>query len=65
MIILAAVYRSPLRDHLPQDSELNRTNLSALFHRTMKILREVAPNSPVLDLDHKILENVKRVVDIP
>jgi hypothetical protein len=64
MIILAAVFRSPLRNHLPKDSELNRQNLSALFHRTMTILHEVAPNSPVLRMDLKILENVKRQLNM-
>jgi len=60
MILLAAVYKSPLRHQLEAECELNRMNLSALFYRTMKILDEVAPNSPILRMDLKILENVKR-----
>ncbi|KAF2687795.1 hypothetical protein K458DRAFT_170339 [Lentithecium fluviatile CBS 122367] len=60
MIILAAVYKSPLQKYLAQGSMFNRTNLSILFHRTIAILEEVAPNSPILRMDLKILENARR-----
>jgi len=61
MIVLAAVFQSDLRcKFLPHDSHLTHTNLSALFVRTMNILSELQGNSPILRMDLRILENVKR-----
>lgn len=60
MIVLAAVYKSPLRKYLPLDTPFTKKNLTALFNRTMNILAEVEPNSPVLGLDLEILKNVRR-----
>jgi hypothetical protein len=65
MIILAAVYKSSLHKNLSPKTSLNRENLSALIRRTMTILDEVAPNSPVLKMDLKVLENVKRELNLP
>jgi hypothetical protein len=64
IIILAAVYKSPLHRKLLPKTTLNRENLSALIYRTMKILDEVAPNSPILRMDLKILDNVKKELNL-
>ncbi|KAF2022955.1 C6 zinc finger domain-containing protein, partial [Setomelanomma holmii] len=58
MLVLAAVYNSRLYPHLPNETRLNLKTLRALFKRTFDILREVAPNSPILKVDLEILENV-------
>jgi len=58
MLVLAAVYRSPLYQYLPSDTRLTPKNLDALFKRTIKVLEEVAPNSPALKVDLDILHNV-------
>jgi hypothetical protein len=59
-----AMFRSPLWDKLPMETKLTPENLSALFARTMEILGEVQENSPVLKMDLKILQNVKRICGI-
>jgi hypothetical protein len=58
MLVLAAVYKSKLYQHLPSDTQLTPKNLNALFKRTFKVLEEVAPNSPTLKVDLDILNNV-------
>jgi hypothetical protein len=57
MIILAAVFKSPLLYQLPKKSNLDKRNLALLFKRTVDILSDVAPCSPILDMDLKILDN--------
>ncbi|KAF1963539.1 hypothetical protein CC80DRAFT_8306 [Byssothecium circinans] len=64
MIVLAAVYKSPLMTHLPQPSQLNFETLSRLFHRTMNILMEMAPNSPILQIDYDILAEIKKQLNL-
>lgn len=59
MLVLAAVYKSSLYAHLPAKSSLTPRNLHALFARTLVVLDEIAPNSPVLKLDADILRNVR------
>lgn len=59
ILVLAAVYKSKLYPHLPANTSLTPMNLHALFTRTLKILDEVAPNSPILKLDSAILRNVR------
>jgi hypothetical protein len=59
MLVLAAVYKSRLYPHLPNDTSLTAKNLHALFERTFKVLKEVAPNSPILKVDLDILRNVR------
>lgn len=58
MLVLAAVYRSPLRKHLPRDTKLTKRNLSHLYERTFQVLEDWAPNSPILEVDLQILKNV-------
>lgn len=62
MIVLAAVLNSPLQQCLPDDTELTKFNLGLLYKRTIKILKEVAPNSPILKADSEILENIQRQI---
>jgi hypothetical protein len=57
MIVLAAVCKSPLVYQLPKTSNLTKRNLALLFKRTVDILSDVAPCSPILDMDLKILDN--------
>lgn len=64
MLVLAAVWKSHLRAHLPAECNLTHQNLAKLFRRTIDTLNDVAPNSPVLRVDVEILENVRRVVGI-
>jgi hypothetical protein len=64
MIVLAAVYKSPLMYYLPKETPLTRYNLSRLFHRTMNILDEWAPNSPILRIDYQILGEIKAQMDL-
>lgn len=59
MLVLAAVYKSKLYPHLPDNTSLTPKNLHALFTRTLNVLDEVAPNSSVLKLDSEILRNVR------
>ncbi|ORY11806.1 hypothetical protein BCR34DRAFT_483538 [Clohesyomyces aquaticus] len=68
MIVLAAVFRSRLRNHLPTNETeghvLTRSTLSKLFTRTITVLRDVAPNSPVLWMDLQILENIQNLLHL-
>ncbi|KAF2115552.1 hypothetical protein BDV96DRAFT_646544 [Lophiotrema nucula] len=64
MIVLAAVYNSRLRSHLPRDNKLTKANLKLLFRRTIKVLEGIAPNSPVLRVDADILKNVQRMISL-
>ncbi|KAF2877899.1 hypothetical protein BDV95DRAFT_6112 [Massariosphaeria phaeospora] len=59
MIVLAAVLESQLQPRIQEKTKLNRQNLIRLFRRTIDILKEVAPNSPILAMDLRILEKVK------
>ncbi|KAF2195515.1 hypothetical protein K469DRAFT_681823 [Zopfia rhizophila CBS 207.26] len=61
VLVLAAVYKSRLRPLLPND-RLNRATMRLLFKRTIKVLRQVAPNSPILEMDVQILENVRSIL---
>lgn len=65
MLVLAAVYTSKLYAHLPSDTELTPRNLNALFERTIHVLEEVAPNSPILKVDLDILRNVRSICKLP
>ncbi|KAF2012228.1 hypothetical protein BU24DRAFT_412742 [Aaosphaeria arxii CBS 175.79] len=63
MIVLAAVYKNEkLRQHLPANTQFTKRTLSLLFRRTILMLKEVKPNSPVLSVDADILENVQRIL---
>ena len=59
MLVLTSVYNSRLRDFLPAETRLTKDNLTALLKRTIDILEEIAPNSPVLSMDLEILRCVK------
>ncbi|KAF2022647.1 hypothetical protein EK21DRAFT_119535 [Setomelanomma holmii] len=65
MLVLAAVYKSKLYPHLPNETKLNAKTLRALFKRTFDILGEVAPNSPILKVDLDILGNVWNQLNLP
>jgi hypothetical protein len=65
MLVLAAVYKSNIYQHLPPDTPLTPTNLSALFERTISALQENASNSPILQLDLEILRNTRRQLKLP
>lgn len=65
MIVLAAVYKSKLRDHvcsrMPVHGStytLTHHSLSLLFDRTIKVLKTV--DCPALEMDALILENIRR-----
>lgn len=64
MIVLAAVFKSRLRHYLPPETKLTRQNLSDLYRRTIKMLRQVGPNSPILRVDADILENVQKQIGL-
>lgn len=64
MIVLAAVWKSRLRQFLPEDTMLTKSNLIDLFDRTTKVLGEVAPNSPILKMDLDILHNVRKQLNL-
>ncbi|KAF2478121.1 uncharacterized protein BDR25DRAFT_8237 [Lindgomyces ingoldianus] len=68
MIVLAAVFKSRLRYHLPNDNpkdhNLTKSTLSKLLNRTIKVLGTVAPNSPVLKMDAQILQNIQRLLNL-
>jgi hypothetical protein len=40
---------------------LNRGVLECLFRRTIKVLEQVAPNSPILKVDVDILRRIQRL----
>lgn len=60
MLVLAAVFKSYLRNYLPPDSKLTRENLSNLYKRTIRVLGEVERNSPILMMDRDILLHIQR-----
>lgn len=60
MLVLVSVYKSKLLPLLPANTPLNKFNLTALLARTIKVLDEVAPNSPILKMDLEILRNVRK-----
>jgi hypothetical protein len=62
VLVLAAVYHSNMYWYLPDDTLLTLSCLSDLFDRTISALEEVAPNSPPLQMDLKILQNVQRML---
>jgi hypothetical protein len=64
MLVLVAVYKSQLHRFLPKNAQLTTVTLTALLERTCNVLSEVAPNSPILQMDLKILENVRRQHDL-
>ena len=64
MLVLAAVFKSQLCRYLPRDAQLTKQNLTALMDRTCKVLGEIAPNSPILEMDLKILRNVRKQLDL-
>jgi hypothetical protein len=55
MLVLAAIFTSTIYQDLPRDTPLTPSNLDALFERTMSVLEETAPDSPILQLDLRIL----------
>jgi hypothetical protein len=59
MLVLAAVYKSHLHRFLPKFAQLTKATLTALFERTCSVLSEIAPNSPILEMDLQILHNVR------
>jgi chromosome segregation and condensation protein ScpB len=60
MLVLTSVFKSKLYPLLPSDTWLTKANLSALFKRTINVLSDVAPNSPILRMDLEILRNVQK-----
>ncbi|KAI9812570.1 MAG: hypothetical protein M1827_004559 [Pycnora praestabilis] len=56
LLVLSATYRSDMQSLVP------REKLENLLRRTISFLRRLAPVSPTLKTDTKILENVERVV---
>ena len=64
MLVLCAVFKSQLRRYLPRDTQLTKQNLTLLMDRTCKVLNEIAPNSPILEMDLKILRNVRKQLDL-
>jgi hypothetical protein len=64
MLVLAAVYKSQLHRFLPKHAQLTKATLAALLERTCSVLSEAAPNSPILEMDLKILHNVRRQHDL-
>ncbi|KAF2730089.1 hypothetical protein EJ04DRAFT_445911 [Polyplosphaeria fusca] len=62
MIVLAAVFtKSGLRNHLPSNCKLTKRTLESLFKRTIKVLEQVAPNSPILRVDVDILRRIQKL----
>lgn len=64
ILVLCAVFRSHLCRYLPRDTQLTKQNLTLLMDRTCKVLGEIAPNSPILEMDLKILRNVRKQLDL-
>jgi hypothetical protein len=60
MLVLTSVFKSKLYPLLPSDTWLTKANLAALFKRTINVLSDVAPNSPILRMDLEILRNVQK-----
>ncbi|OAK94754.1 hypothetical protein IQ06DRAFT_81458 [Phaeosphaeriaceae sp. SRC1lsM3a] len=65
MLVLAAVYKSKMYSHLPEDTPLTPKTLAALFERTISALEETAPNSPILQVDLDILHTILGKLDLP
>ena len=59
--MLVSVYKSKIYHLLPSNTPLTKANLTALLARTINVLSEVAPNSPILKMDLEILYNVRRL----
>ncbi|OSS44328.1 hypothetical protein B5807_11072 [Epicoccum nigrum] len=64
MLVLCAVFKSQLCRYLPKDTQLTKQNLTLLLDRTRKVIGEIAPNSPILEMDLKILRNVRKQLDL-
>jgi hypothetical protein len=60
MLVLISVFASKLYPLLQNDTTLTKSVLTALLHRTITILEEVMPNSPILSMDLAILRNVQK-----
>ncbi|EAT89798.2 hypothetical protein SNOG_03067 [Parastagonospora nodorum SN15] len=65
MLVLAAVYRSSIYQHLPANTPLTPRALDALFARTIEALSETAPNSPILKVDLDVLINLREKLELP
>lgn len=64
MLVLAAVFKSALWHLLPEKTRLSKANLSKLYNRTIKVLSQVAPNSPILNMDREILMHIQRELEL-
>jgi hypothetical protein len=64
MLVLAAVYKSPMYKHLPENSPLNHRNLEALFARTIDAIQEIEPNSPTLRVDLEVLRHLRQKLNL-
>ena len=64
VLVLAAVFKSQLCRYLPGNTQLTKENLTLLMNRTCKVLGEIAPNCPILEMDLKILRNVQKQLDL-
>lgn len=64
MLVLCAVFKSQLCRYLPRDTLLTKTNLTALLDRTCRAIGEIAPNSPILEMDLTLLRNVRKQLDL-
>jgi hypothetical protein len=61
MIVLAAVFKKQTVGGFDASMIISREQLNLLYARTIKMLRQVGDNSPVLTLDADILENIQRL----
>jgi hypothetical protein len=61
MLVLWSVYKSKLYPFLLRNTWLTKANLAALFKRTINVITQVAPNSPILRMDLEILRNVQKM----
>ncbi|KAF1352956.1 hypothetical protein EJ07DRAFT_168669 [Lizonia empirigonia] len=64
MLVLAAVFKSQLCRYLPRDTQLTKNNLILLMDRTCRVLGEIAPNSPILCMDIRILRSIQKQLDL-
>ena len=64
MLVLCAVFKSQLCRYLPEDTLLTEANLTTLLDRTCRVIGEIAPNSPILEMDLRILRNVRKQLDL-
>jgi hypothetical protein len=65
MIVLAAVLRKQKVGGFDVLNKIiSKEKLSLLFIRTIKMLRQVGDNSPVLTLDADILENIQNALPL-